>query len=65
MDNINILKSFPSQKDSPKTLEHATVVPANKRAPTLDDGHTTKIGGMWTLKHDIRLPKFYKLLIKK
>ena len=41
-----------------------TVVPYNKKSPPLECGHSTKIGGMWTLKHDISLPKFYELLIK-
>ena len=30
----------------------------------MEGGHYAKIGGMCTLKHDTRLPKFYKLLIK-
>ena len=25
---------------------------------------TTKIGGMWNLKHEISSPKFYELIIK-
>ena len=34
------------------------------RAPQLHGGHSTKIGGMWTLKHEIIPPKFYYLLIE-
>ena len=34
------------------------------RDPPLDGGNSTRIGGMWTLKHDIISPKFYELLIK-
>ena len=30
----------------------------------LEGGHSTKIRGMWTLKHEISSPKFYELLIK-
>ena len=40
------------------------MVPSNRRLPPLDGGHSTKIVGMWTLKHDIGSPKFYELLIK-
>ena len=31
----------------------------------LEGGHSTKMCGMWTLKHEISSPKFYELLIKK
>ena len=64
MDHINISKYSPYQKDSPKAQDTTTVVPANRRAPPLDGGHSTKNGGMWTLKHDISSPKLYELLIK-
>ena len=40
------------------------MVPDNKRSPPLEGVHYTKIGGMWTLKHEISSPKFYELLIK-
>ena len=30
----------------------------------MEDGNSTKNGGMWTLKQDIISPKFYELLIK-
>ena len=39
-------------------------VTADRRAPLLEGGHSTKIGSMWTLKHEISSPKFYELLIK-
>ena len=45
-------------------MDPTNVVPDNRRAPPLDGEHSTKIGGMWTLKHEIRSPKFYELLIK-
>ena len=40
------------------------MVTDNKRSPPLEGGNYMKIGGMWTLKHEIRLPKLYELLIK-
>ena len=52
-DQINTLKSSPTQKDSPKPPDPTNLVPANRRAPLLDCGQYKKIGGMWTLKHDI------------
>ena len=36
----------------------------NKRNLPLEYGHSTKIGGMWNLKHEIRSQNFYELLIK-
>ena len=41
------------------------MVPTNKKAPTLEVVHSTKIGGMWNLKDEISSPKFYELLINK
>ena len=63
IDHIKISKSSPEKKDSPKAQYPNTVVPANKKARQLKGGHYTKIGGMWTIKHDIITPKFYELLI--
>ena len=63
MDQIKILKSSTYKKDSPKDQNTTTVVPANKKYPSLEGGHSTKIGGMWTLKHDIGSPNFYEILI--
>ena len=40
------------------------MVPDIRRDPPLDRGYSIKIGGMWTLKHEISSPIFYKLLIK-
>ena len=40
------------------------MVPTNRRDPPLDGGKSTKIGGMWTMKHDTSSPRFCKLLIK-
>ena len=64
MDHINTLKYFSTQKDSPKPPDTTTTGPANRRGPPLESRSSAKIGGMWTLKHETRLPKFYELLIK-
>ena len=63
-DHINTLKSLSTQKDSPKTPDPNNLVPTYRRDLQLDGGKSTKIGGMWTLKHDIISPIFYELLIK-
>ena len=62
MDQIKILKSSSGTNYSPKAQDPTTVVPANKRDQPLQDGHYKKIGGMWTLKHEISSPKLYELL---
>ena len=64
MDQSNILKSSPTQKDTSNPLDPTTVVPANSSAPPLEGGHSTKIGGMCTFKHEMSSPKFYEILIK-
>ena len=64
IDQTNNYKLSPAHKDTSNSTKPTTVVPSNRRAPLLDGGHYTKIGGMWNLKHDISSPKFYKLLIK-
>ena len=63
-DQINNLKYLPTQKNSPNTLDPTNVLKTSKRAPPLGGGQSTKVGGMWNLKHDISSPKFYELLIK-
>ena len=63
MDQTNNSKFSPVQKDTSTPPEPTNAVPANRRDPPLDRGYYTKIGGMWTLKHDISLPKLYELLI--
>ena len=40
------------------------MVPTNRRYPPLNVIQSTKIVGMWTLKHEIISPRFYELLIK-
>ena len=64
MDQITIPKYLPEHKDSPKAQYSNTLLPAKRRDPPLEVGHYTKIGGMWNLKHDIKSPKFYELIIK-
>ena len=64
MDQTNISKSSPTLKDTSTPLDPTTVVPTNRRDPPLEGGHSTRIGGMWTLKHEISSPKFYEILIK-
>ena len=64
MDKRTISKSSPDYKDSPKAYSPITVVQANKKATLLNRGHSTKIGGMWTLKHEISSTKFYEIIIK-
>ena len=39
------------------------MVSTNKRDPPLESGHSTKIGGVCTLKHEIKSPKLYEILI--
>ena len=63
MDHINISKLSPYQKDIPTSQDPITVVPGSNRDPSLEGGRFTKIGGIWTLKHDISSQKFYELLI--
>ena len=64
VDQTNISKYSPTQKYTSTPLEPTTVVPTNRRDPPLEGRHSTKIGGMWTLKHEISSTKFYELLIK-
>ena len=64
MDQIKISKSSLEKKDPTKSQDPTTVVPSNKKDPPLEGGHSTKDGGMWTLKHETISPKFYELPIK-
>ena len=63
-DKNNISKSSPSQKDTSTPPDPTTTVQTNRKAPPLEGGISENIGGMWTLKHDIRSPRFYELLTK-
>ena len=64
MDQMNNSKSSSYHKYSPKSQDNTTVVPDNRRAPPFYGGYYTKIGGIWTIKHEIISPKFYELLVK-
>ena len=64
MNQTNISKSSPTKKDTSTPPDPTIVVLTNRRAPPFEEGHYTKIGGMWNLKHEISSPKFYELLIK-
>ena len=57
MDQTNNSKFSPAKKDTSTPPDPTTVVPANMRDSLLDGGHSTKICGMWTLKHEMRSPK--------
>ena len=63
-NQINTVSSSPNHKDTFTLQEPTSVVPAFRRAPPSEEGHSTIIGGMLTLKHEIISPKFYELLIK-
>ena len=64
LNQIYAMLSSPTQKDTPTPPDHTTVVSTNRKAPPLEGGHSTKIGGMWTLKYEISSPNFYEILIK-
>ena len=64
MDQIKISKSSSETNDLPKSRDPTTVIQANNRDTPLGGGNYEKNGGMWNLKHEIRSPKFYELLIK-
>ena len=64
MDQANIYKYSPAQKDTSTPPDPTTTVQTNRRAPPLEGGHSENIGGMWNLKHEISSPRFYDLLIK-
>ena len=56
--------SFSENIYSPKSHNYTTVILANKKSQQLEGGHSTKIGGMCNIKHEIRSLKLYKFLIK-
>ena len=64
MDQTDNSEFSPAQKDTLTPPDPTNVVLDNRRDPPLGEGYSTKIGGMWTLKHEISSPKFYELLIK-
>ena len=56
--------SSPHNMYSKKYQDPNTMFPDNKNIPPLECGISMKIGGMWTLKHEIISPKFYDLPTK-
>ena len=64
MYQTNVPKYSPSHKDTLTPLDPTKVVPTNRVATPLEGDHSTKMGCMWTLKHDIISPKFYEILLK-
>ena len=46
MDQIQIYKSSPDTRYSPKSQYPTTLVPSNNRDPPLEGGNSKKIGGM-------------------
>ena len=64
MNQTKISKFSLTHKDSPKTHDPTTLVPANSKVPPFIGRYYKKIGCTLTLKHDIILPKFYELLMK-
>ena len=49
--------------DSPKAQDPSIAGLANNNATLLKGGHSKKIGGMWTFKHEINSTKLYELLV--
>ena len=64
MDQTNISKYSPAQKDTLTHPDPTTTVQTNWRAPPLEGVHYTQIFDMWILKHEIKSPNLYELLIK-
>ena len=63
-NQINTISYSPTQKDTSTLTDPNNVVSDNNKDPPLEGVHFTKIGGMWTLKHEISSPKFYELTTK-
>ena len=56
--------SLPDKKDIPKNQDLNTAFLDNNKAPPLEVGHSTKIGEIRNIKHEISSSKFYEILIK-
>ena len=65
MDQTNNSKFSPAHKDTFKPTDPTTVVLNIRRDTPLGSVHSTKIGGMWNLKHEIISTKIYELIINK
>ena len=64
----NIMDKFdntsPNKAEEKNPQDSTTMVCANRNAAQLEGGHYKKIGGMWTLKHEISYLKFYEIITK-
>ena len=56
--------SLPDKKDIPKNQDLNTAFLDNNKAPPLEVGHSTKIGEIRNIKHEISSSKFYEILTK-
>ena len=57
-NQINTQTSLPNQKDTSTPPYTTTAVPDNRRYPPSERGHSTKVSGMWNLKHKISSPMY-------
>ena len=64
MDQNKNWNSSPENIYLPQAQVHITVFLSNNKDTSMEDGHSTKIGGMGALKHEIRSSKLYELLVK-
>ena len=64
MDQIKMPKLSPENDNFPKAQYPTTIGTANNRAPPLEGGYSKNICGMWDIKHEIRSPKLYEIIIK-
>ena len=64
----NIMDKFdklsPNKAETNKPQDSTTMVHTNRKVPQLDGGWHQKIGGTWTMKHEISSLKFYKIILK-
>ena len=63
MDQNQNSNSCPDKMDPPKFQYTATGLLSKNKYPPLESGNSTKIGGVWNLKHEISSTKLYELLI--
>ena len=54
VDQIKISKSSPEKKGSTKSQDPTTDILSKRNASSLEGGNSTKNGGMWILKHEIK-----------
>ena len=58
-------KPSPNKVKKNNPQYYTTVVHTNKKVSPLKGGKSHKIGGIWTIKHEIISPKLYEILINK